>query len=92
MFNSVPAKRDTLPEGGHSQLRSTATQPPLVASACAHAPGAHVPPQDGTVTELANFDDDEGHIVGEGAMPPHSHAVEDCLPHVRQWKLCRIED
>ena len=38
--------------------------------------------------ELANFDDDQGHIVGEGAMPPFSHAVEDRLPHFRQWKLC----
>ena len=42
--------------------------------------------------ELANFDDDQGHIVGEGAVPPRSHAVEDRLPHFRQWKLCRIED
>ena len=43
-------------------------------------------------TELANFDDDQGHIVGEGAMPPGSHAVEDRSPHFRQWKLCGIED
>ena len=28
-----------------------------------------------TLAELANFDDDEGYIVGEGAMPPGSHAV-----------------
>jgi hypothetical protein len=42
--------------------------------------------------ELANFDDDQGHIVGERAMPPGSHAVEDRLPHFRQWKLCGIED
>jgi hypothetical protein len=47
---------------------------------------------DTTPTELANFDDDKGHIVGEGAVPPHGHAVEDRLPHFRQWKLCRIED
>ena len=42
--------------------------------------------------ELANFDDDEGHIVGEGAMPPRSHTVEDRLLHFWQFELCRIED
>jgi hypothetical protein len=36
---------------------------------------------DTTPTELANFEDDEGHIVGEGAVPRHSHAAEDRLPH-----------
>ena len=62
-----------------------------VASVYAHAL-PHVPPRDGTLTELANFDDDEGHIVGEGTVAPGSHAVEDRLPHFRQWKLCGIED
>jgi hypothetical protein len=35
-----------------------------------------------------NFEDDEGHMVGEEAVPRHSHAAEDRLPHFRQWKLC----
>ena len=43
-------------------------------------------------TELANFDNDQGHIVGKRAMPPGSHAIEDRLPHFRQWKLCGIEN
>ena len=41
-------------------------------------------------TELANFDDNEGHVVGERAMPPGSHAFEDRLPHFHQWELCGI--
>jgi hypothetical protein len=40
----------------------------------------------------ANLDDDERDIVGEGPTPPGSHTVEDHLPHLRQWELCRIED
>jgi hypothetical protein len=31
---------------------------------------------------LANFDDNEGHVVGERAVPPRSHAVENCLHRV----------
>ena len=41
---------------------------------------------------LANLDDDEGHIVGERAVPPRRHAVEDRMLHFRQFELCRIED
>ena len=33
---------------------------------------------------LSNFDNDERNVVGEGAVPPGSHAVKDCLPHFRQ--------
>ena len=28
---------------------------------------------------LANFDDYEGYIIGEGAVPPGRHTVQDCL-------------
>ena len=35
--------------------------------------------------QLANFDDNEGHIVGEGTVPPCSNAVENCLLHIREW-------
>ena len=37
-----------------------------------------------TLIELANFDDNEGHVVGEGTVPPRSHAVEDRLLHIRE--------
>lgn len=30
-----------------------------------------------TPIELANFDDNQGHVVGEGTVPPGSYAVED---------------
>jgi len=45
-----------------------------------------------TSKELANFDDHEGHIVGERTVAPHSYAVQDRLPHFWQWKLGRIQD
>jgi hypothetical protein len=32
-----------------------------------------------TLMELANFDDNEGYVVGEGAVPPVRHTVQDCL-------------
>jgi hypothetical protein len=62
-----------------------------VVSIYAHAPGTRSP-QDGTLTELANFDNDERNVVGERAVPPASHAVDDGLPHFRQCQICRIED
>jgi hypothetical protein len=34
--------------------------------------------------QLANFNDNEGHVVGEGTVPPRSYAVEDCLLHIRE--------
>jgi hypothetical protein len=36
-------------------------------------------------SQLANFDDNEGHVVGEGTVAPGSHAVENCLLHIREW-------
>lgn len=36
-------------------------------------------------TKLANFHDNEGHVVGEGTVPPGSYAVEDRLLHIDQW-------
>jgi hypothetical protein len=62
-----------------------------VASAM-HMPLAHVPSRDGTLTELANFDDDERNVIHERAVTPRCHAVKDCLTHFRQRELCRIED
>jgi len=38
---------------------------------------------------LANFDDNEGDIVGGGAMPPRRHAINNCLPHFRKCPLGR---
>ena len=38
---------------------------------------------------LANFDDNEGDIVGGGAMPPRRHAINNCLPHFRKCLLGR---
>ena len=55
-------------------------------------PLAHVPPRDGTLTELANFDNDERNVIHERAVTPRSHPVKDCLPHFRQFMFCRIED
>ena len=43
-------------------------------------------------TELANFDDDEGHIIGEGTVPPGSHAIKDCLLHLPERSLGRLGD
>ena len=34
--------------------------------------------------QLAHFDDYERHIVGDGAVPPRSYAVEDRLLHIRE--------
>ena len=53
---------------------------------------AHVPPRDGTLTELANFDNDERNVIHERAVTPRSHPVKDCLPHFRQFMFCRIEN
>ena len=46
------------------------------------------PPQSGSTwlpgaepTELANFDDNEGHVVGQGAGAPRGRALEDGLFH-----------
>ena len=39
---------------------------------------------DPTPTTLANFSNNEGHVVGEGTVPPRSHAVEDRLLHIRE--------
>ena len=41
--------------------------------------------------ELANFDDDEGHVVGQGAVAPSGRALEDGLFHfgsarVADWR------
>jgi hypothetical protein len=62
-----------------------------LASVYAHAL-AHVPRRDGTLTELANFNNDERNVIHERAVAPRSHAIKDCSPHFRQGKLCRIED
>ena len=62
-----------------------------MASVCAHAPGA-LSPRDGTLTELANFDNDERNVIHEGAVTPRGYPVNDCLPHFRQFMFCRIED
>jgi len=35
--------------------------------------------------KLANFDDNQGHVVGEGTVPPGSYTVEDRLLHIREW-------
>jgi hypothetical protein len=35
--------------------------------------------------QLADFDDKEGHVVGEGAVPPCNNAVENCLLHICGW-------
>jgi hypothetical protein len=53
---------------------------------------AHVPSRDGTLTELANFDNDERNVIHERAVTPRSHPVKDCLPHFRQFMFCRIEN
>jgi len=37
-----------------------------------------------TPSKLADLDNHEGHVVGEGTMPPRSYAVENCPPHF--WK------
>ena len=39
---------------------------------------------------LANFDDNEGHVVGEGTVTPGSYAVEDCALHFRQCQRRRF--
>ena len=41
-------------------------------------------------TELANFYDNEGHVVGEGTVPPRSYAVKDCPLHFRQCQRRRF--
>jgi hypothetical protein len=41
-------------------------------------------------TKLADFCDNEGHIVGEGTVPPGSWAVEDCPLHFRQCQRRRF--
>ncbi len=43
-------------------------------------------------TELANFDDDEGHIVDEGTVPPGIHAIEDGLLHLSERSVGRLAD
>jgi hypothetical protein len=35
--------------------------------------------------ELANFDDNQGHVVGERSVAPGGYAVEDRLLHSREW-------
>jgi hypothetical protein len=35
--------------------------------------------------QSANFYDYERYVVGEGTVPPRSHAVEDRLLHIREW-------
>jgi len=40
--------------------------------------------------QLANFDDNEGHVVGEGSVAPGSNAVEDCPLHFRQCQRRRF--
>src|ERR1700731_619692 len=39
---------------------------------------------------LANFDDNERHVVGEGSVAPSSYAVEDCPLHFRQCQRRRF--
>ena len=37
-----------------------------------------------------DFDNNEGHVVGEGTVPPRSYAVKDCPLHFRQWQRRRF--
>ncbi len=46
-----------------------------------------IPDARSQTTELANFDDNQGHVVGEGTVPPASYAVEDCLPHFGKFSF-----
>ena len=39
---------------------------------------------DPTPTELANFDENQRHVVGEGTVPPCGNAVENCFLHIRK--------
>ena len=42
--------------------------------------------------ELANFDDDEGHVVGQGAVAPRGRALEDGLFHFGKCSCGRLAD
>lgn len=33
---------------------------------------------------LADFDNNEGYVVGKGTVAPGSYALEDCLLHIRE--------
>ena len=44
----------------------------------------------GQTIYLAHFDDNKRYIVGEGTVPPGSHAVEDCLLHLLKGLCCRV--
>src|SRR4029077_6142806 len=54
-------------------------------------PLAHVPPRDGTLTELANFDNDERNVIHERGVTPRTHPAKNCLPHFRQFMFCRLD-
>jgi hypothetical protein len=43
-------------------------------------------------SELANFDNNERNVICEKPVPPSRHAVDDGLPHVGQFQICRVED
>ena len=38
----------------------------------------------GVVFELANFDDNQGHVIGKRAVPPGGRTLEDCVFHFRK--------
>ena len=42
------------------------------------------------VLELANLDDNEGHVVGQRAVAPRSHTVKNGLPHFRKRSFGRL--
>ena len=42
--------------------------------------------------ELTNFDDYQGQVVREGAVPPGGHPVKNRPLHLRQSQLRRTED
>ena len=46
----------------------------------------------GGATELANFDNNKGHVVGERAVAPRGRAVEDYLFHFGKWSGSRLAD
>ena len=65
--------------------------PLTMLQACAQAVdfkvGRYFGERQGTILNprSTNFDNNEGHVVGEGAVPPCGNAVENCLLHIREW-------
>jgi hypothetical protein len=63
------------------------TMLPASAQAVDFKVGRYFGDRQGTILNprSTNFDNNEGHVVGEGTVPPRSHAVEDRLLHIREW-------